>query len=97
MLKKKLLTDRTGELQQKIIDEAAERLSKDIDFEVMMSVMIESGWTKVVLNPMTWEDSYAVDEWVSKNVKGNFDTRGLVWIFKDPKDATWFKLRWLSQ
>jgi hypothetical protein len=96
MKKKRLLTDRSGELQEKMIEEAAENLAKDIDFEIMSNIMLESGWIKVVLKPMTWEDSYEIDDWVSNNIKGNFDTRGLVWIFENVKEANWFKLRWLG-
>lgn len=81
----------------KNIEYAAEQIAKDIDFEVLTSAFIKAGWTKVVLEPMTWEQSYEIDEWVSTNVKGNFDTRGLVWVFKDSKDAMWFKIRWGSK
>ena len=96
MKKKKLLTDRSGLLYEQQIEHAAKLLAEDVDFQVMTQVLVESGWTKVVLNPMTAEQGSEIDKWVEKNVKGNVDTRGLVWIFKEPKEANWFKLRWLS-
>ncbi len=87
----------TINISETVANEAAKNLAKEIDFEVLTSVLIESGWVKVVLKPMTWEQGYEIDEWVANNVKGQFQTMGLVWVFKDPKEATWFTLRWLSQ
>ena len=83
-------------LSEEVIDSAAKEMADDIDFEVLTNLFIESGWVKVVLEPMTWEHGYEVDSWVEKNVKDSFQTRGLVWVFKNPKEANWFKLRWLS-
>jgi hypothetical protein len=82
-------------IQDKVIEEAADQLAKEIDFEVLSSAMIESGWIKVVLKPMSWEDGLEIDGWVDKNIKDKFMTMGLVWVFKNPKEANWFKLRWL--
>lgn len=82
-------------IKDAVMDEAAKALAKEIDFEVLSSALIESGWSKVVLSPMTWEDGYAVDLWIVDNCKGRHMNMGLVWIFEDEKDASWFKLRWL--
>lgn len=83
-------------LQEAYIEEAAKTLAEDIDFEVLTSMLIEGGWVKVVLHPMTAEYGMEVDHWCETNIKGNFMNRGLVWVFKDPKEATWFTLRWLN-
>lgn len=96
MKKKKLLTDRSNDLFSKIEEQAAQRMADDIDWQLIADLKIASGWSKVVLDPMTWERSYEVDDWVSDNIKGPFDTRGLVWIFKEAREANWFSLRWLS-
>lgn len=95
MLKKKLLTDRTGDLQEQIMNSAAQRLADEIDFEVLSGMLCQIGWTKVVLNPMTWETGDAIDLWTHKNIKNPYETMGLVWIFENEKDANWFKIRWL--
>ncbi len=96
MLKKKLLTDKSGQLYDDYMSEAAENLAKDIDFEIMSNILLESGWTKIVLEPMTWERSAEIDLWTHKNIKGRTHERGLVWLFEDGKDAMMFSLRWLS-
>lgn len=84
-------------IEEEYMENAAKEFAADIDFEVLTSLLIEkSGWVKVVLAPMTWEDGLDVDGWVETNVKGQFHTRGLVWVFEDPKEANWFSLRWLG-
>jgi hypothetical protein len=45
---------------------------------------------------MTWEEGTAIDNWVSNNIKGHFETMGLVWLFESSKDATMFILKWSS-
>jgi hypothetical protein len=96
MLKKKLLTDRSGNLQEQILNDAAKRMSDEIDFEILCGMLCEMGWTKVVLSPMTRETSDAIDAWLVENVSNPFETMGLVWIFEDEQDANWFSLRWLG-
>lgn len=96
MLKKKLLTDRTGDLQQQILDDMSKKMSQEIDFEILCGMLTDLGWTKVVLKPMTRETSDEIDAWLVDNVSNPFETMGLVWIFESSKDAMWFKIRWLS-
>ena len=81
-------------IRDDIVSRAAENLATQIDFEILTNLLIQSGWTKVVLTPMTWETSDAIDFWVMKNCRGNHQTMGLVWVFERPEDATWFTLRW---
>ena len=82
-------------LEEQIINDAGNAIAKEIDFEILTSMLCELGWRKVILSPMTWEQGYEVDEWTAKHVKGNFETMGLVWVFEDEEDANWFALRWL--
>ena len=83
-------------LRDQLMEDAAKEIAEDIDFEVLTSMLIEgSGWTKVVLKPMTWEQGLEVDYWCETQVKSKFMNRGLVWVFEDPKEANWFTLRWL--
>lgn len=81
-------------LQEEMINAAGSRMAAEIDFQVLASMLMELGWIKVVLKPMTMEQGQDIDQWVADNVKGHHQTMGLVWIFEDIKDANWFTLRW---
>jgi hypothetical protein len=96
MKKKKLLTDRSGELQEEYLEAAAKRLADDIDAEIVRNMLVESGWHEVKLWVMPHEVGDQIDMWVHKNIKGEVWTRGIVWLFKEDSDAMWFKMRWLS-
>lgn len=82
-------------VEQDMIDKAGSRMAAEIDFEILSGFLIDIGWRKVVLRPMTWEDSYEIDLWVTQHVKGHHQTMGLVWVFENVEDANWFTLRWL--
>lgn len=81
---------------EEYFDKASKKFAEDIDAEVLRQTFKESGWHEVVLQPMTWEHGDRIDIWVNENIKGNHWTYGLVWLFKDEKDANWFSLRWLG-
>lgn len=96
MKKKRLLTDRTGLLEERMIEEAARQMSNDIDAEVLRGMLLELGWHEVILKPMLKETGDEIDLWVKQQVKGRCHfAHGLVWLFEEERDAMWFKLRWL--
>lgn len=82
-------------IEQDIIESAGKRMSQEIDFAILADMLMGIGWRKVVLSPMTWEQGTEVDGWVDANVKGHYETMGLVWVFEYEDDANWFALRWL--
>lgn len=96
MKKKRLLTDRSGNLQEQLLAEKAKELSDEIDTSIVRQMLVDAGWHQVVLNPMIWEQSYQIDCWVENNIKGRIWNRGLVWLFETDRDAMWFKLKWLA-
>lgn len=83
-------------LEDEIAKELSEKMCSEMDFHILSEMLVKLGWTKIVLKPMTWESGATVDSWVEKNIKGPFETMGLVWLFQDSKDATMFILRWAS-
>lgn len=98
MKKKRLLTDRSGDLREELEAEMARALQEQIDAEIMRDMLKESGWHEVVLRwIMTHEVSHEVDDWVNRNIKDGYWNRGLVWLFKSDTEAMWFKLRWMSE
>jgi hypothetical protein len=82
-------------LEEQIAFDVSKQLSDHIDFEILSDVLISAcGWTKVVLSPMVHECSLAIDQWLPQHCKGNYRTMGLVFLFEETKDATWFTLKW---
>jgi hypothetical protein len=83
-------------IEEEIVNELAEKMCSEIDFEILSGMLCEMGWTKIILGPMTRETSDAIDHWVSNNIKHPHETRGIVWIFQEQKDAVNFTLRWAN-
>lgn len=83
-----------NDLQEQITTELTEQMCSDIDFEILSNILIDTGWRKVVLQPMTKEESDSVDQWIVDNVKGHYNNRGLVWVFEDSGEAMMFTLKW---
>ena len=93
-----------------IIDEQGKQMARAIDKEIMdtitMEILINEGWTQTNVNPafskygmmsVPFEDWYSrTAEWVHLNAKGDYKLVKGQWLFKDPKDATMFILRWVS-
>lgn len=96
MKKKKLLTDRSGMLHEQYIEQAADRLAEDIDAEVMRGMLKECGWAEVTLGRMHKPEKRIIEQWASAHIKKGVWTYGPVWLFKEEKEANWFKLRWMS-
>lgn len=82
-------------LEQEVMDRMATELKNEIDFQILASMLVELGWTQVVLRPMTHEQGLAIDNWVKTHCKSAVETLGLVWLFEDSKEANWFTLKWL--
>lgn len=97
MIKKRLLTDRSGELEEQILAKKAKAIADEMDAEVLRSMLCELGWHQVVVpRIITTEEGYELDQWIINNVKGRHWDRGLVFLFEQERDAMWFKLRWLA-
>jgi hypothetical protein len=92
----------------KIINDIAKRMADQIDQEIMDNIIMEmltkDGWTQTKINPAfpeygmmgkPFEDWYSkTAEWVHINAQGDYKLLKGQWLFKDPKDATMFILRW---
>ncbi len=94
MKKKRLLTDRSGQLHEDLENELAKTLQEEIDAEIMQSMLRDCGWHKVIIARRHKPEKDIVEQWVKGNVKDGFWTHGPTWLFKNPKEANWFALRW---
>ncbi len=97
MLKKKMLTDRSGDLHDRILEQKAQEMANDIDREILWSMLESLGWQRVVLVwPVTMNNLQDIHTWIDENISGAYEKNRGDFIFEDDKDAMWFKLRWLG-
>jgi len=83
-------------LEEQIAEDKARELSEQMDFDIMKDLLIDSGWYTVELLTLgSIEKSIELRDWVTKNCKRGFLSRGKTFIFKSKKEAEWFSLRWL--
>jgi len=95
-------------LQDDILDEAGKQMAHYIDSEIINNTLIEmltkDGWIKTTVNPAftdigmlsgRFEEWYTLTaEWIHLNARGDYKLLKGQWLFKDPRDATMFVLRW---
>lgn len=80
--------------QHKYWKEDHDRVWAEINFNSLADDLCRAGWTKIVLNPMTTERSADIDRWTDCTCVDQFKNMGLVWLFKNRKDAMMFTLVW---
>ena len=47
-------------LEDEIVNELAEKMCSEMDFHILSEMLIELGWTKIVLKPMTQDNGLSV-------------------------------------
>jgi hypothetical protein len=77
-------------------NEMAKILQEEIDWEILASMFVQSGWTMIDL-PRFHDRYEAVDVeiWIDENCSGKHIKRGKTFVFEKKQDAEWFSLRWL--
>jgi hypothetical protein len=97
-----------SKLEEEIANDLATRMAKQIDREllddIMIAVLTDEGWTATTVNPAytdmgmlsgKYEEWYSkTAEWIHINAQGDYKLVKGQWLFKDPRDATMFILRW---
>jgi hypothetical protein len=95
-------------LEKEILDRMSNDLARQIDKELlddlMIAVLKNEGWIETKVNPAytdigmlsgKYEEWYSkTAEWIHLNAQGDYKLLKGQWLFKDPRDATMFILRW---
>lgn len=82
-------------LEETIVDNLGKDMAEAIDFDVLAGLLIDTGWTKVELEWYTNnENAIDISDWTDENCS-KFIKFQRTYLFKDPKDATMFTLKWL--
>ena len=96
------------ELEEELLNKAINDLAREIDKEllddIMIAVLTSEGWIETKVNPAytdmgmlsgKYEEWYSkTAEWIHINAQGDYKLIKGQWLFKEPKDATMFILRW---
>jgi hypothetical protein len=95
MKKKRLLTDRSGDLHDEILAKKAKELSDAIDKEMLFNMLEGIGWTRVILPIFKTREQYVdLMKWLDTHCQYPFERMGSDVIFESQKDASHFILRW---
>lgn len=83
-------------LQQQVMDNLAQDMSKSMDFEVLCILMSESGWSvlRVDYNSDSGQAWNTVMNWADENFEGEYKEHNGTWLIENAKDATMFALKW---
>jgi len=95
-------------LEQDMLDQMSKEIAREIDKEllddIMIAVLKDEGWIETKVNPAytdmgmlsgKYEQWYSqTAEWIHLNAQGDYKLLKGQWLFKDPRDATMFILRW---
>lgn len=85
-----------NDIQEQIVNELAEDMCSQIDFEILSDILIKScGWQLVDLERFNdHEQTRDIIDWLQKNIKGHWQRKGSKFLFEHSRDANWFTLRW---
>lgn len=85
------------DIEHQISTELAKEMAEELDRQLMWGWLKEAGWTFVKI-PRFQDNFHAIDirYWIDENRTDEVLTAGPEFLFKNPKDATMFILRWAS-
>jgi len=83
-------------IQDQIIEQVGQEMAREIDREVLWSMLVGIGWTRVVVPAETaMVNATQIKEWLEINCANPYEKHRSDFIFEDEKDATMFILKWL--
>lgn len=82
-------------LEEEILENAGKAMAREIDREVLWSMLKDIGWHRVMLDRLM-DNNHAVDitYWLAANCRNPFERSGADFIFESEVDAVNFTLRW---
>jgi hypothetical protein len=85
-----------SDLVEDIAGEMSRILAEEIDNEIMLDMLIATGWTKVELERLKDRyESIDIELWIDENCTGKHTKLGRTFVFEKKQDAEWFMLKWL--
>jgi hypothetical protein len=82
-------------LEDEILNNAGNEMAREIDREVLWSMLVGIGWIRVVVPAKTaMVNATLIKEWLEINCANPYEKHRSDFIFEDQKDAVNFILRW---
>jgi|688.fasta_scaffold59867_4 hypothetical protein len=85
-----------SDLVEDIAGEMSRAITEEIDREIMLDMLVATGWTKVELERLKDRyESIDIELWIDENCTGKHTKLGRTFVFEKKQDAEWFILKWL--
>ena len=85
-----------SDLVEDIAGELSKAIAEEIDREIMLDMLVFTGWTKVELERLKDRyESIDIELWIDENCTGKHTKLGRTFVFEKKQDAEWFILKWL--
>jgi hypothetical protein len=85
-----------SDLVEDIAGELSKAIAEEIDREIMLDMLVFTGWTKVELERLKdRNESIDIELWIDENCTGKHTKLGRTFVFEKKQDAEWFILKWL--
>jgi hypothetical protein len=81
-------------LQDEIVNHLGREMAQEMDQHIIAGLLIEEGWTEIVVDPWKHSSTSEITQWVTDNIVGIHIKTGNRWVFEIEKDAIIFALRW---
>jgi len=84
------------DLEEELATKMASAIAEEIDNEIMIDMLVATGWTKVELERLKdRHESIDIEQWIDENCTGKHAKLGRTFVFEKKQDAEWFILKWL--
>lgn len=82
-------------LEDEIASALSKEIAKEIDFEVLSSMLVNLGWHRIKLDRFqNREHSVDILEWCALNTSYPYEHFGSTFVFENEGDAVNFSLKW---
>lgn len=78
-------------LEDELASAMSRELRDEIDWSIILSLLMQVGWTLIYVDP---KHQIQISNWLIENSITDYQHRNGHYLFKEPKDATAFALKW---
>ena len=87
--------DNDPSIDDELVKTLMDQIQKELDEDIMRRILIEEGWIDVPFTYLSNKQAVDIIDWcVDTLTKDSWKRLSRSFVFKDPKDAEWFILRW---